>query len=108
MEKLTNYPYIFKVSGETIEVHKNMIRKITVKGIEEKVSLEGETIGAAYSEEADDYVIVIKYPLGIYIITKQFGWLGPFDSAEEITYDLKTRIPSLKGTRKGKPGIFPL
>jgi hypothetical protein len=108
MEKLHDYPYTFKVAGETIEVHKSMVRKITQEGIEQKVSLDGSVIGVSHSEEHNDYVIAIQYPVGIYMITKKFGWLGPFETAEEITYQLETGVPVLKGKREGKIGLYQL
>ena len=108
MEKLTEYPYTFKVAGETVEVHKSMVRKITTEGIEQKVSLDGSVIGVSHSEENNDYVIAIQYPVGIYMITKKYGWLGPFDSAEDISYELETGIPVLKGKREGKLGLYQL
>ncbi|HPZ09417.1 MAG TPA: hypothetical protein PL110_15030 [Candidatus Eremiobacteraeota bacterium] len=108
MEKLTDYPYTFNLAGETIEVHKSMIRKITVDGIEQKVSLDGVVVGLSHSEENNDYVIVIQYPVGIYMITKKYGWLGPFETAEEITYDVESGIPVLKGQKEGKSGLYML
>ncbi len=108
MVKLKKYPYTFELSGETIEVHKNMIRKINVDGREEKVSLDGDAIIASYSKEANDYVIVVKYSIGIYIITKKYGWMGPFETVEDITYNMEKGIPELKGKKSGKPGIYPL
>jgi len=77
MEKLTDYPYTFNLAGETIEVHKSMIRKITVDGIEQKVSLDGVVVGLSHSEENNDYVIVIQYPVGIYMITKKIRMARP-------------------------------
>ena len=108
MKKLKSHPYTFELAGETVEVHKNMIRKINLEGREEKVSLDGETIIVSHSEEANDYVIVIKYPIGIYIITKKYGWMGPFETVEDITYNMEKGIPELKGKKKGKLDIYPL
>jgi hypothetical protein len=108
MIKLKEYPYTFKLDGETIEVNKNMVRKITREGIEEKVSLDGDAIGVSFSEEHNDYVIVINYKTGIYVITKKAGWLGPFETAEEISYNNENGIPLLKSTKQGKSSMVML
>jgi len=108
MIKLTEYPYTFKLDGETIEVNKNMVRKITREGIEQKVSLDGDAIGVSFSEEHNDYVIVVSYKSGIYVITKQAGWMGPFETAEEITYNQENGVPVLKSTKQGKSSMVML
>jgi hypothetical protein len=108
MDKITNYPHTFKLRGDTFELHKNMVRKVDAGGIEGKLSLVGDVIGAAVSESMDEYAVAVQYKEGVYCISKKSGWFGPFEKVQDIAFDEKKGVAVVKGTLKSKSGEFPL
>jgi hypothetical protein len=108
MDKITTYPHTFKIHGETIELHKNMMRQIDPRGVESKLSLVGDILGATVSEPADEWALAVQYKEGVYCISKKSGWFGPFDKVQDIKIDEAKGVSLVKGTLKGKAGDFPL
>jgi hypothetical protein len=108
MDKISTYPQTFKIRGDTFELHKNMVRKVDAQGIEGKLSLVGDVIGAAVSESADEYAVAVQYKEGVYCISKKSGWFGPFDKVQDVVVDEAKGVAVVDGTLKGKAGKYPL
>jgi hypothetical protein len=108
MKQIDNYPYTFKLSGEDYEVNKNMMRKIDSTGKEDKVVFTGDVLHACYSEEIDEYVLILKHHNGYHAVTKKHGWLGPFSDVSDVEFDSEGSVAVLHGKKEGKEGPFKL
>ena len=108
MKQIEKYPYTFKLTGDEYEVHKNMMRKIDPTGKEDKVVTTGDIIHAGFSEEMDEYVLILKHNNGYFVITKKHGWLGPFSEVNDIKFDPGDGAAVLHGKKESEEGAFKL
>ena len=104
MERISSYPYSFKIHGETIELSKNGLRRIDANGIEARLSLVGDVIGAAVSEPVDEWTVAVQYKEGVYCISKKNGWFGPFEKVDDVTFDAGKGVSVVKGVLNGEAG----
>ncbi len=110
MKRITEYPYAYELSGETWDLHENMLRRILANGRELKLSLDGKIIGAEVSEELDDMAIAVLYEpeMETYFITKRYGWLGPFTDVEKVEFDRNEKAAVVTAQKDGKAGKYAL
>lgn len=104
MERISTYPYSFKIHGDTIELSQNGLRLIDAKGIESRLSLVGDVVGAAVSEPVDEWAVAIQYKEGVYVISKKNGWFGPFEKVDGISFDAGKGVSVVQGVLKGASG----
>ncbi|GEM_PF-1717565 len=108
METISSYPYSFTIHGETIQLEKNTLRRIDNNGVESRLSLVGDVMGAAVSEPVDEWAVAVQYKEGVYVISKKNGWFGPFEKVDAITFDEARGLSKVKGVLDGKSGEHPL
>ncbi|MHC5079719.1 MAG: hypothetical protein ACYTHN_11910 [Planctomycetota bacterium] len=108
MERISSFPYSFRIHGDTIELQKNTFRRIDGQGIETRLSLVGDVIGSAVNEAVDEWAIAVQYNDGVFCISKKNGWFGPFEKVEAIQFDEGKGISIVQGVKDGKSGDHPL
>lgn len=106
MKRISDFPFSFTLSGETWELQKSLIRKIRVDGREEKMALDGNVIAAVVDERLDDMAIAIEYEPDsrIFVMTKQHGFVGPYQQVDALEFDATAKVAILTGTKDGVHG----
>ena len=107
--KIENYPFEFTLAGETWELSRNMIVRMKSDGEENKLSLSGNVTDIDFSETVNEYVVTVDNLDGTtFLMSKNYGWIGPFENVEAVDFDEKRGVALITGRRNGEDGVFDL
>lgn len=89
MITITEYPFTFKLAGESWELQEHMVIRTRTDGRENKLALTGSVKAAAFDEKVDEFAVGVYYPNQDHYLfmSKQYGWLGPFKTLKDILFE---------------------